>query len=965
MKKRLWVFVIAAMLLCLLWGGAAYSASSNQYTVTLDDNYDGGQMSGIQFVYSYILPSRSREGYTFLGWSKTRTGAPDYSANDEITEDMTLYAIWSKNGFTLTLKDNYIGGNTTIIPDVFKYTLPSRSREGVAFLGWSMTPLGKPSWTADAIISLTTDMTLYAAWPDTIFEFSFVTTDDGVCITGYTGAESSIDIPAAVDGLPVTSIGDHAFYGCSKLTQISIPPSVTSIGDHAFFGCSKLTQITIPSSVTSIRDFAFSGCSELTQISIPSSVTSIGDCAFGNAGLTSVTIAFGVTSIGDSAFYGCSELTQISIPSSVTSIGDYAFYGCSKLMKITIPSSVTSIGSEAFSHCTSLTSIMIPSSVTIISSQAFIDCLRLMTIDVDRNNSSYTSMNHALFNKTMTTIIACPGGYSGSFVIPDSVTSIWNYAFSGCTGLTGITIPSGVESIGTDAFDECTGLTDITIPSSVMSIGKGAFHSCSNLSVIYFEGTSAEWDNVSKGINWNAGCSGDLTVIFLPSVVIEKNAEGGTVTGAGWYHPDDTVTLTVSPNVGYELNHLTYTPAGGAAVEITADDNGEYNFTMPAVDVTVSATFRQIAYAVTINSGTGSGEYEEGATVTITANEPEAGKQFKEWTGADGLTFTSGSAATATATFAMPASAVTLTATYEDIRYAITDDGAAQAYIYDDSFHQVFPAEAAAGTALSLWIREDATPDADTDNYFSGEFWYRATGTDDTVFLGSVTENGWSSPVTELIMPAYDVTIGAVQAARETLTLDFTQSASASLPLDAWMQLQMFESENPLIRYDDASGSETLDINLDRADDLLITHPDETATDITLTLLPGCTAFGSFDFAFTGATDHYGVITFILPTPAFVAPDFTLPMSISTIEANAFEGIAATVVDIPEGCESIGDYAFKACPNLTQIRIPASVTSIGADIFNGCTHKVFIFGTAGSEAETYCQDHINCLFIAE
>ena len=370
-------------------------------------------------------------------------------------------------------------------------------------------------------------------------------------------------------------------------------------------------------------------------------------------------------------------------------------------------------------------------------------------------------------------------------------------------------------------------------------------------------------------------------------------------------------------------------------------------------------------YVVTVHGGTGSGEYEEGATVTITASEPEAGKQFKEWTGADGLTFTSGSAATATATFAMPASAVTLTATYEDIRYAITDDGAAQAYFYDDSFHQVFPAEAAAGTELSLWIREDATPDADTDNYFSGEFWYRATGTDDTVFLGSVTENGWSSPVTGLVMPAFDVIIGAVQAQRETLALDFSQSTSRSLPLDAWMQLQMFESENPLIRYDDASGSETLDINLDRADDLLITHPDETATDITLTLLPGCTAFGSFDFAFTGATDHYGAITFILPTPAFVEPDFTLPMSISTIEANAFEGIAATVVDIPEGCESIGDYAFKACPNLTQIRIPASVISIGADIFNGCTHKVFIFGTAGSEAETYCQDHINCLFIAE
>ena len=100
--------------------------------------------------------------------------------------------------------------------------------------------------------------------------------------------------------------------------------------------------------------------------------------------------------------------------------------------------------------------------------------------------------------------------------------------------------------------------------------------------------------------------------------------------------------------------------------------------------------------------------------------------------------------------------------------------------------------------------------------------------------------------------------------------------------------------------------------------------------------------------------------------PAFGTPDFTLPAAIQAIEANAFEGIAATVVDIPDGCTSIGNYAFANCPNLTQIRIPVSVITIGTDIFNGCTNTVYVFGTAGSAAETYCQNPANnCVFVAE
>ena len=268
----------------------------------------------------------------------------------------------------------------------------------------------------------------------------YIVNDDNTTVTvaGYpSGSKPTghLTIPESVTfrglSFSVTEIGHAAFYKCRGLTSVTIPKSVTSIGEGAFYYCTGLTSVTIPNSVTKIGNGAFSRCSGLTSVTIPNSVTEI----------------------GDEAFYGCTGLTSVTIPNSVTSIGFKAFSNCSGLTSVTIPISVTSIGYRAFEGCSGLTSVTIPNSVTSISDRAFSYCSGLTSIKVESGNSVYNSRencNAIIETATNTLISGCK-----NTIIPNSVTSIGDWAFDGCSGLTRIDAYPNPEkvSIGEDAFD--------------------------------------------------------------------------------------------------------------------------------------------------------------------------------------------------------------------------------------------------------------------------------------------------------------------------------------------------------------------------------------------------------------------------------------------------------------------------------------------------------------------------------
>ncbi len=293
--------------------------------------------------------------------------------------------------------------------------------------------------------------------------------------------------------------------------------------------------------------------------------------------VTGIEVCEGVTSLGFLAFEYFPVLEHISLPNSLTKIGDFAVNGCRALTSVTVPANVTEIGYLAFSNNAALVEIL-----------------------VSEENQAFASVNGALFDKDVTTLISYPNGKEGVYVIPDGVLEIGSHAFYWSHKMTGVIIPSSVKTIGENAFQTCSKLADvvipegvssigaytfsgdtslhsITIPSGVTEIGENAFNNA-DLSDVYYGGSEAEWDRISIAENNQPLLDAvihyavDTRTLELPAdlTAIESEAFAGLTNVDEIIIPDSVTSIAAD---AFEGSSVTLIVTSGSYAETWAIEN--------------------------------------------------------------------------------------------------------------------------------------------------------------------------------------------------------------------------------------------------------------------------------------------------------------------------------------------------------------------------------------------------------
>lgn len=354
---------------------------------------------------------------------------------------------------------------------------------------------------------------------------------------------------------PMTTIPDGAFYACRSLTSVDLPASVNGLGSSAFAACSKL--VTLSATSVALGVSAFSGCSSLKNIE--GIITAIGNSTFvGCSKLESINVSSTITTIGGMAFNGCITLPNFTVPQAVSAIGEGAFRNCSALINVAsgnvnyssengvlynksrtdliqspisksnefiIPEGTATLKAYSFLNNTKLTTLVLPKTLCTIESTALLNCPAKLIIDKD-NPCLYSSDSLVIFNGDSTVLIYCSVSKKGSYILPNSVDSIANYAFYGCNQLTSVIMNTGLSHIGVNAFTGSS-ITVIDIPSTVISLGEAAFTNCTKAGIINIP---ASLKTISK--NAFNGCKNAKTISISDAVSrIEEGAFGGC---SGW-----------------------------------------------------------------------------------------------------------------------------------------------------------------------------------------------------------------------------------------------------------------------------------------------------------------------------------------------------------------------------------------------------------------------------------------------
>lgn len=368
-----------------------------------------------------------------------------------------------------------------------------------------------------------------------------------VTVSGTSGSPTQLTIESSISdkdkNYTVTKIAMWAFNNArNTLTEVTLPNTVDEIGYQAFFNCSNLTKVIIPEGVRKIGQAAFYGCSQLTSITIPSTITNMDTAFSGNTALSHVTLTNGISKISSSAFKGCTGLTEIKVPISVNEI-------CS----------------DAFNGCTSLKSVLLEKNINIINSNAFKDC---------------TELNDVKYNGYKTDWEKVRVNNAGN----DTLTSKVQYLCDINFDLNGGTI-NGSDTMATQTVYSNEKLGTASVPTiTPQRTGydfDGWYTQAEGGTKYTF--TEAVSSNIILYAHWNA---------HSHTVTLENDENKETNS----YDYGSSVSVpTPTKKTGYNFNHWEVTvPDGEIAPSLNGpDENGNYSFSMPDYDITLTAKWTQ------------------------------------------------------------------------------------------------------------------------------------------------------------------------------------------------------------------------------------------------------------------------------------------------------------------------------------------------------------------------------------
>lgn len=733
----------------------------------------------------------------------------------------------------------------------------------------------------------------------------------GRVLTGYYGSEPHVTIP---DG--TTAIGKNAFYGNTVLTSVTFPSSLKTIGDYAFYGNTALTSVTFPSSLESIGKNAF----------------------YGNTTLTSVTFPSGLESIGDYTFAENVNLTAVVLPNGLSQIGMYAFYNTKKLSKVVIPDYVH-IGTCAFEYQDYSTdqdeiakrTIYLPDNVT-FDNYPFNTYTTLMVNAGSNTAKEFARLNDewgwgALYAfidpRYPDHLIGQYGGevyfvgYCGSgstITVPPFCTAIASYILSKTpnhTDILSVIVSEGVTRIEDSAFDGGWSFNILSLPSTLRYIGSRAFFATGVRTMIIPEGVTEVGEVVTDSYLKNLVLPASLTTI--PDNAFSRNKETFTTVGTIYCHKDTPAAAWAKARPYQKVKYI--------------DDTG-YSFVFPEE---ASEEFPEEPHAY-LGSG-----YDWHSNTLIFPKEPDIPYTLHIASANPSIVSVENDElilhAPGKAKLTVTSPELGISGSFNLTVYAPLEDFSIPEYIFTK-----------VGTTKLTISASGQVPAAGTDPIFHWQLHRQDGGY-------AMTQSAFK--LDSHTLPASPEVCGITATPRNsTLTRNgklvvyskvdsavfdsFTGNTATGMTVQPNITVTVDGNAYQNIAATYSLTSSNTKVAKPTADGRLELLIPGTAT-ITAKFLNGKTAKQTITVVGENV--------------------YTIARGVTAIQAEAFLACPVTIAVIPDTCASIGARAFAGCADLHRVEIPASVTQIAEDAFDGCSAELVIAAPASSAAAAYAQAH--------